>query len=126
MLISSRVFWRLAETDRITYGNETNIVNQDSAIDSYLDKPHDQNFNQKPHAGCLYSAILEPRVQSIHFQEYFTSVWRSTMYGGVRISVSQPVEQNLFQEWRKLKGILVASPPASRCSKAGWHFPLVN
>ena len=75
MLISGLVFWSLAETDRIAYANETNIVNKDSPYRlSYLEKPDDHNLNQKLHAGCPYSVILEPRVQSIDFQEYFTWV----------------------------------------------------
>ena len=77
MLISGLVFWSLAETDRIAYANETNIVNKDSPIDSLTLKNQTTTTLTRNHTQAAitvsYSRV-EPRVQSIHFQEYFAWV----------------------------------------------------
>ena len=58
------VVWSLAETDRIAYANETNIVNKDSPIDSLTLINQKNTTSTKNHSqGAItvsYSSLYSP------------------------------------------------------------------
>ena len=76
MIRSGRVISSWAETDRIAYANETNVVNKDSQIYSLtlINQKTTTLSTSRTQAGTIYSVILKPRVQSIDFEQNFTGM----------------------------------------------------
>ena len=71
MLISGWVFWSLAESDRIAYANETNVVNKDSPLD-YLTLINQTTTTLTTNHTQAAIAVSYLSLESTDFQEYFT------------------------------------------------------